>query len=91
MGGAPPIRPGPSLTLGVTTRVCIPTGPRSLEESNIGVAKCLTSISPTKMAGTICVGKVKGTGLTILANLPGAKLPPAKLKAFFDAASKRLP
>jgi hypothetical protein len=62
----------------------------SLEESSIGVAKCLTSLSPQKVAGTMCVGKVKGMGLTILANLGGTKLAPAKLKAFFDAASKHL-
>src|SRR2546423_3306006 len=62
----------------------------SLEESSIGVAKCLTSLSPQKVAGAMCIGKVKGMGLTILVNLGSTRLPPAKLKAFFDAAGKRL-
>jgi len=68
------------------------------EETNVGGLRCLTAIPSPALAarktptGTSCSADVtRGLALSIGTNLLGTRLPPAKLKAFYDAAVKHLP
>jgi hypothetical protein len=63
------------------------------EEANVGGLKCLTATPPPARKtpiGTSCSADVvKGLALSLGANLVGAKLPPAKMKAIYDTVIKR--